>query len=700
MSSARVQENNLAPRRLATLLVAGVALALPAHAGPQTRVLFNIGMRGEVAGTDINSRLQIDGTGKVTGMRTRLASSHVQGEVGNVNESWDDLSFASRSFSGVKLGVPTGNVTTTLLGGSVGIQDGRGNSAVSPLYGLRAAWNLNSKLSLNVSQLLTPAASEEEGKAISALSFSYALQPKTRLALEMARSDGGNAWQLSAQRTGRNFSAKALYRSADLGFSSAGNPNLLRERNGYAAEMRLKTGPLSLAAASQRFHDGRDGRQFVDSASLGFARRGLPSASLFWQSSEQLSLPFGALDFGNGPSQFDETKRALALQPTQARRLGFQIADSIAGTNVALGFNRDQSRLTDTPLSAQSSDRISLSLARPVGARTSARFFQSWNLNSAAQENASQTGMVTQINVNHRLSRGVAVGVGLQRQEIRSGPLHGNALVADLGLQFPLGKNTAVEVQYRTALRGSAALPSGADRVQIRISRNFNVGRQRKANARTVAQRRSLGRIAGRVFDDLNNNGRFDEGEPAVPNVAFSLRGATTQRSDRQGNFRFDDVALRSSQIALVGKTLPIEFAALAAAEVPVTPAAGKTVTVDFPVVRTGKIQGVVFEDANRNGQREADEAGLAGVMVQVENSEVISFTNERGEFTLSNLPPQTCVISVDTASIATATLDGDSEMTRGPLSIQVAPNATVSNVLIGVAQGSREVVNAFDKAE
>lgn len=700
MSSPRVQVNNYAPRLLTTLLAAGVAASLPAHAAPQTRVLFNIGMRGEVAGTDINSSLQIDGTGKVTGMRARLAGSHVQGEVGNVSESWDDLSFASRNFSGVKLGVPTGNVTTTLLGGSVAIQDRRGNSTISPLYGLRAAWKLNPKLSLNASQLLTPAASDAEGKAISALSLSYALQPNTRLALEMARSDGGNGWQLSAQRTGQKFSAKALYRSADSGFSSAGNPNLLRERNGYVAEMRFKTGPFALGAASQRFHDGRDGRQFVDSASLGFARRGLPSASLFWQSSEQLSLPFGSLDFDNDSSQFEETKRALALQPTKSRRLGFQIADSIAGTSVALGFDRNQSRLTDTPLSAQSSDRISLSLARPFGARTSARLFQSWNLNSAAQKNASQTGMVTQINVNHRLARGVAVGVGLQRQEIRSGPLHGNAFVADLALQLPLNKNTSVEVQYRAALRGSAALSSGADRVQIRFSRNFNVGRQRKANARTVAQRRLLGQIVGRVFDDLNNNGRFDEGEPAVANVAFSLRGAPPQRSNRLGNFRFDDVALHSSQIALVGKTLPIEFAALTAAEVPVTPAAGKTVTVDFPVVRTGKIQGVVFEDANRNGLREADEAGLAGVMVQVENSEVISFTNERGEFTLSNLPPKTCVISVDTASIATATLDGDSEMTSAPLSIQVAPNATVSNVLIGVAQPNREIVNAFEKAD
>jgi hypothetical protein len=76
----------------------------------------------------------------------------------------------------VKLGVPTGKITTTLLGGSVAIQDARGRSEISPLYGLRTAWNLK-RLSLNASQLLTPAASDEKGKFISALSLSYTPVP-------------------------------------------------------------------------------------------------------------------------------------------------------------------------------------------------------------------------------------------------------------------------------------------------------------------------------------------------------------------------------------------------------------------------------------------------------------------------------------------------------------------------------------------
>ncbi|MBW3635276.1 MAG: hypothetical protein KY445_02265 [Armatimonadetes bacterium] len=92
-----------------------------------------------------------------------------------------------------------------------------------------------------------------------------------------------------------------------------------------------------------------------------------------------------------------------------------------------------------------------------------------------------------------------------------------------------------------------------------------------------------LGRIAGHIFDDSNNNGRWDGGEAAIPNVAVSLRGRSEQRSDRQGNYRFDDAAPLKTKVALVNKTLPIEFAVLSATEVPVTPSASQTVTVDFP---------------------------------------------------------------------------------------------------------------------
>jgi hypothetical protein len=365
---------------------------------------------------------------------------------------------------------------------------------------------------------------------------------------------------MSALHSSQQLTAKVLYRRADSGFSSAGNPNLVRQRSGYSAEMRFKTGPFSLGGASQRFRDGREGREFADSLSLDYSQRGLPAVSLHWQGSEQLSLPF-SLDFGGGrfvdEAEHSEDKLRLQLQPTQSRHVGVQISHTLASTNVSLGFDRNQSRLTNTPLSAQSSDRISVSVSRPLGARTSARFFGAWNLNSAAQANANQTGKVVQLDVNHRFSAGIGLNVGLQRQQFRSGSLSGNALLTNIGLVLPLGGRSSVGVQYRASLGGSGELLSGADRMQIRFSRDFGVGRKRKSSARTAQQRRLLGRIAGRVFDDRNNNGRFDEGELAVAGVAVSLPSGVQARSDREGRFHFDNLPNRQYQVTLANKTLP-----------------------------------------------------------------------------------------------------------------------------------------------
>ncbi|HEX9995785.1 MAG TPA: SdrD B-like domain-containing protein [Abditibacterium sp.] len=678
------------------VLAVGLASALPANASPKTRLLFNLGIRGEVMGNDLNSRFQLDHKGQITGMHTRLSGSRVQSEFGDLSDNWDDLSFASRGFYGVKLGVPTGNITTTLLGGSVAIQDARGRSEISPLYGVRAAWKLNRNLSLNASQLLTPNASDEQGKLISALSLGYALRQNVRLGMEVARSSGGTGWQVSALHAGRNLTAKALFRNVDDGFSSAGNPNLSRERSGYSTEIRTKVGPLSLGGASQRFVDGRGGREFADSASLDFSRRGLPSVSLYWQSSEQLSLPF-SLDFqGESFSGATENERRLQLQPTQSRRAGLQISHTLAATNFSLGFSRNQSRLTQTPLSAQSSDSLSFSASRSLGSRTSARFFGSWNLNSAAQINANQTGRVTQIELNHLFTNGIGLNCGLQRQQFRFGPVRGNALISDVGFLLPLGGRASVGLQYRASLGGSKALLAGADRMQIRFSRDFGVGKKRKSNARTVQQRRLLGRIAGRVFDDGNNNGRWDEGEVAVAGVAVSLQNGVQTRTDSQGKYHFDDLVTRKYQVALVNKTLPLEFAVLSTIEAPIATVAGQTTLVDFPAVRTGQIKGIIFEDNNRNGQQEAGETMLSGVMVQIEGSEVISFSNERGEFNLSNLPAQTWKISADTSS-----MDGDYETTASaPIEIKVVPNGVVTGVLLGVAAQSRGIVNTFQKSQ
>jgi hypothetical protein len=390
---------------------------------------------------------------------------------------------------------------------------------------VRAAWNLNRSLTLNASQLLTPTSSDEQGKFISALSLGLRAASGVRLGMEMARSRGGNGWQISALHTSPHLTAKALYRDADAGFSSAGNPDLIRKRSGYSAEVRTKFGPFSFGGASQRFVDGRSGREFADSVSLDFTRRGMPAVSLYWQNNEQLSLPFD-LDFQGGDPLFarsgqTENEIRLQLQPTLSRQAGVQISHTLAKTDFSMGFSRNQSRLTQTPLSAQSSAVISFSASRALGPRTSARLFSAWNLDSAAQVNANQTGQVTQLQLNHRFANGIGLNGGLQRQQIRSGLVRGNALITDVGFLLPVGKQASVGLQYRASLGGSRALLTGAERLQIRFSRNFGVGRKRKS------ERAHCGATA---FAGTHRGARFRR-----PQQQWPLRRRRTRGGGRRG---------------------------------------------------------------------------------------------------------------------------------------------------------------------
>src|SRR5262249_39753270 len=54
--------------------------------------------------------------------------------------------------------------------------------------------------------------------------------------------------------------------------------------------------------------------------------------------------------------------------------------------------------------------------------------------------------------------------------------------------------------------------------------------------------------IAGVVFDDLNNNGVQDPGEPGIPNVTATLSSGTSVQTLNDGSFEFLDVPANTSE--------------------------------------------------------------------------------------------------------------------------------------------------------
>jgi hypothetical protein len=68
------------------------------------------------------------------------------------------------------------------------------------------------------------------------------------------------------------------------------------------------------------------------------------------------------------------------------------------------------------------------------------------------------------------------------------------------------------------------------------------------------------GEIAGVVYFDANNNGRFDAGETGAPNVTVVLDGRFSAQTDAGGRYAFPAVATGHHVIAVISDNLPLPW--------------------------------------------------------------------------------------------------------------------------------------------
>ena len=136
------------------------------------------------------------------------------------------------------------------------------------------------------------------------------------------------------------------------------------------------------------------------------------------------------------------------------------------------------------------------------------------------------------------------------------------------------------------------------------------------------AQASDVALITGAAFDDANENGLFDGGEPGLPAVTVALEmsdGLTIDvRTDASGNYRFAVPPGTEARITSAGP---------AGAFYPTTPQSvivRPPTTGVFPNHNFGYsndtdaavVFGVVFDDANSNGQQDFGEPGLSGATI------------------------------------------------------------------------------------
>ena len=194
--------------------------------------------------------------------------------------------------------------------------------------------------------------------------------------------------------------------------------------------------------------------------------------------------------------------------------------------------------------------------------------------------------------------------------------------------------------------------------LNMRFSFGYDpLGEQFFMNRRSMA---SSGAMAVRVFEDLNLNGQFDSDEPLIENAKIkALQNYRHGTTDKTG------VAMLSSMtnnvrtdIVLDRRSLEDPFLINAIPGVSVTPRAGHLDVLDFPVVQSGELEGVVYV-SNASGDEEV--ATYAPIrLYDSKGNEVNSTVTEfDGYYLFTDLLPDDYQMRIDASYLEKKNLRG-----------------------------------------
>jgi hypothetical protein len=205
----------------------------------------------------------------------------------------------------------------------------------------------------------------------------------------------------------------------------------------------------------------------------------------------------------------------------------------------------------------------------------------------------------------------------------------------------------------------------------------FSSKRAERAINGPLSELNSYGAVYGRVYQDINLNGRFDPGtDQPQANVRIRVDGSRYVVSDATGSFRIDSVARGEHTVYLDLLSVRADLTLLDNVQQIVTMDSRRDSIVDFRVVRTGRISGLVWLDTNENGKLDGAELPLPDVRV-VTGSGRDTLTDGNGYFIIGDLPPGEHILLLDEKTIPERT-----RSVAGSLTIKVTAGNETSTIL------------------
>jgi len=202
------------------------------------------------------------------------------------------------------------------------------------------------------------------------------------------------------------------------------------------------------------------------------------------------------------------------------------------------------------------------------------------------------------------------------------------------------------------------------------------------------------GSVDGRVFIDDNNNGELDNGEKGISGIRL-LIDKNKAITNKKGRFRFAsvipgeyglDIDVSSLSVGLAPRmTLPYEI------DVP----KGRLEAIDIPLVRVCRVNGVVFEDKNKDGSRDDGERGTPLVRVLLVKGDAImrdTFSDGKGAYSFSGILPGRYEVSIDKDWLPSR----HRLTTKAAYSIDLGPGEELKPLDFGSIEKERRIIKTY----
>ncbi len=259
-------------------------------------------------------------------------------------------------------------------------------------------------------------------------------------------------------------------------------------------------------------------------------------------------------------------------------------------------------------------------------------------------------------------------------------------------LTLPRQYYVSSDIRYGSS-RLDAARSTEASTLQFTINLTKRFGWGRAGGGLISGQEAGValadvGDIEGYVYQDLNRNGKRDTGEPGLAKVTVLLEDNSKVVTDREGRYRFSNVAAGIHIVKLNERELDANINLLANANQRVEVKLRETTRVDYPVSYSGSMKGKVLIDTNGNGTADAADTPLPDILVYLAGTSINTFSDSDGNFDLENLLPGRYEVRIDTTGLP----DGMKLVTPDKYTVEVKSGEELKDIFFLIAMEKKEI--------